>query len=185
VDGWRDYSFAALSERLTMQETLGYGEGVSDACLRCGYVVGDALVNKQCGPLSLGGPVYRSAQRGRYLSLCALSTSPSGAAMLHPVLDSANEARYSPPDHILDRKVRPDLPLKAIHNRLRSHSPRRTRIRLLTQSTSTSFRSSVGLVRGRAKRTDFVDVNTDRFVVLAEDDARDVIGCVFGTDMRV
>jgi hypothetical protein len=68
---------------------------------------------------------------------------------------------------------------------LRSHSPRRTRIRLLTQSTSTSFRSSVGLVRGRAKRTDFVDVNTDRFVVLAEDDARDVIGCVFGTDMRV
>lgn len=50
VDGWHDYSFAALSERLTMQETLGYGEEVSDACLRLGtlWVVRCSTRNVAC-----------------------------------------------------------------------------------------------------------------------------------------
>jgi hypothetical protein len=72
-----------------------------------------------------------------------------------------------------------------INSRLRRHSPRWTRIRLLTNTTSTRLHSSLSLIRRRAKRTDFVDVDADGFVVLAEDDARDFVACVLGADVGV
>ena len=44
---------------------------------------------------------------------------------------------------------------------------------------------SLSFIHRRAKRADFVDVDANGFVVLAEDNARDVVGCVFGTDVSV
>jgi hypothetical protein len=69
--------------------------------------------------------------------------------------------------------------LRTTHHSLRRHRPRRTRIRLLSHATST-LRRALSLIRRRAKRTDFVGVDADGFVVFAEDDARDVFGYVLG-----
>ena len=69
------------------------------------------------------------------------------------------------------------------HYDLRRHSARWTRIRQLTDATFP--RHGLSLIRRRAKRTDFVDVDADGFVILAEDNTRDVVGCVLGADVRV
>ena len=75
----------------------------------------------------------------------------------------------------------------SLPNQLRRHSPRRTRIRLLTHTTSHHRSSGLTLsfLRRRAKRTELVGVDADGFVVFAEDDARDVVGGVFGADVGV
>lgn len=83
----------------------------------------------------------------------------------------------------MEARPRSHLPSKPARDNSRRHSPRRTRIRLLT--CATFRRRSLGLIRRRAKRTDLVRVDADGFVVLAEDDARDVVGYVLGTDVGV
>lgn len=44
---------------------------------------------------------------------------------------------------------------------------------------------SLRFIRRRAERTDFVDVDADGFVILAKDNARDIVGCVLGADVGV
>lgn len=89
------------------------------------------------------------------------------------------------PDNALGMEARPrsHLPSKTARDKSRRHSSRRTRIRLLT--CATFRRRSLGLIRRRAKWTDLVRVDADGFVVLAEDDARDVVGYVLGADVGV
>lgn len=52
-------------------------------------------------------------------------------------------------------------------------------------NTTLTHRASLSLIRRRAKRTDLVGVDADGLVVLAEDDAGDVVCYVFGADVGV
>jgi hypothetical protein len=71
-------------------------------------------------------------------------------------------------------------------SRLWSHGARRAGVRCLTcRSGQSSNTRSLAFVRRRAERTDFVLVDADGSVVLAEDDSRDVLSHVLRADVGV
>ena len=75
---------------------------------------------------------------------------------------------------------------QAVVSRLRSHGARRAGTRCVTcRSSQASHACSFAFVCGRAERADFVGVDADGSVVLAEDNPRDVLGHVLRTGVSV